>query len=459
MATEVADCPAYGITDVSPLLRFILSDSERSKILKGDIAEVTAAPVAQFYDMDLWDAHLQAYKDHFGPTVRHCVAIKSNSITRMLRHIHQKHGMGIECASIGEVLHAMRTCGVPREDIVFDSPCKTEAELQFAIREKIHTNLDNFTEFTQAKSFVDSNTDTLKGNMGRIGFRINPLVGAGRIAALSVSTADSKFGTPISDREAILKAYVDNPWLNCVHVHVGSGGMGCEVLTAGIRVIVEFAEEVNRSVGHRQVECLDIGGGLPANYSSDAMEAEKNPSVQSYAAHLRREVPQLFTGEYEVVTEFGQSINAKAGVLVSKIEWMKGTPDSPMAIVHFGASECVRQVYGGAAHARRLEGYSADGSRFEGDATRKYAVGGPLCFQGDFVAKEVELPAALQKDDYIVMKDAGANTLSLFSRHCSRLCPPVYGFRWNADKSAVVSLEVLKPRETIDELSRFWGPV
>jgi len=113
-------------------------------------------------------------------------------------------------------------------------------------------------------------------------------------------------------------------------------------------------------------------------------------------------------------------------------------------------------VYRGEEHKRRLEAYKEDGSAFENGAQQlDTSVGGPLCFQGDFVAKNIRLPRDLKRRDFIVMKDAGANTISMFSRHCSRFCPPVYGFRWEgADVSEVFEL---KPRETIAELSGFWG--
>ena len=131
--------------------------------------------------------------------------------------------MGIECASIGEVLHAMDHCGVPASAIVFDSPCKTERELRWALEQRIHCNLDNFDEFARAKAFFDANSE-VAGSPGPVGFRINPLVGAGEIAEQSVSTAASKFGVRITEKDKLLQAYKANRWMSSVHVHVGSGG-------------------------------------------------------------------------------------------------------------------------------------------------------------------------------------------------------------------------------------------
>jgi diaminopimelate decarboxylase len=349
-------------------------------------------------------------------------------------------------------------------------------ELQWALKEKIFTNFDNFVEMDRAKVLIEKEDPELKKMMdekklGVCGLRINPLVGSGGgIQALCVSTEDSKFGIPVSQREELLKAYMDNPWMCSVHVHVGSGGMGSAILTAGIKTIVEFAKEVNSKAGYQQITDLDIGGGAPANYFSDTWghKTQLNiPTFGEYASVLKSEVPELFSGEFKVITEFGQSIHAKCAFMLSQIEWMKGTEANPMAIVHFGAAECVRQIYGGSAHARRVEAYRSDGSRFEGPEAEahygqftngKFSVAGPLCFQGDFVAQGIGLPEDLGEGDWIAMKDAGANTLSFFSRHCSRLCPAIHGFRWS-DENTVddENLTLLKPREAMNSLSNFWG--
>lgn len=448
--------PNLAIGDVSPVLRKALEDHKEIF----DSTELTGAPVAQFYDLDLYDDHLRHCREAFGPTVDHFVAIKSCPLSKMVRHAYDEHGFGIETASIGEVLHALENCRIPPDKIVFDSPCKTRKELEFAIRQRIHCNFDNFEEFNRAKSFIKANTGMPLGNLG---FRINPLVGAGSIAALSVSTSEGKFGVPITERAKLLEAYAENPWMNSGHVHVGSGGMGASILTAGIRTLVNFAKEVNANRKQRgddkpQITVLDIGGGLPANYTNDEFRAEKVPIFSEYAEHLKRHVPELFSGKFKVMTEFGQATNAKVGFLASRVEWLKGTAEHPMAIIHFGADCCPRQAYT-EDHKRRVEAYNGrDGSRYALSELKNTSVGGPLCFQGDFVARGIKLPAQLVAGDFIVMKDCGANTLSMFSRHCSRLCPPVYGYRWTSDdKTEVKELVELKPRETMRDLSNFWG--
>ncbi|KAJ1461801.1 hypothetical protein M885DRAFT_506928 [Pelagophyceae sp. CCMP2097] len=438
----------HALADVSPVLRHALATKPAVFDSKG----VADAPVAIFYDLDLWDETLRACKDAFGPTFKHCSAMKSNCLTTMLRRAHFEHGFGVEAASIGELLHARRI-GIPDSMIVFDSPCKTFSELEFALLHGIYTNLDNLQELKRAQ--------TLEHINGSVGVRINPRVGAGTIAALSVSTEDSKFGCDISNagtKAEVLKAYQTSKWLDAVHVHVGSGGMGGAMLAAGVRVAVDLALEINALVGFQQVKIIDVGGGLPANYASDALTSAAVPSFAEYADLLRSAAPELFSGAFQVVTEFGQSLHAKTAFAASRIEWVKEHSSRRTAIIHFGADLGVRQAYT-TDHKRRFEAFRADGTAFsaeEAASAAKTVVGGPLCFQGDIMAKDLDLPTALKPGDFIVMKDAGSNTLSLFSRHCSRLAPPVYGFR-RGQGGAMEDLVELKARETAESISSFWG--
>merc|ERR1712087_33238 len=158
------------------------------------------------------------------------------------------------------------------------------------------------------------------------------------------------------------------------------------------------------------------------------------------------------------ITEFGQSMFAKSGFLASKVEWRKGPAEKPIIITHIGADCCPRQVYT-VEHVRRVECYQADGNEFSNadwEKTIPFAVAGPLCFQGDFVGKDLPLPERLAAGDLVVVKDTGANSISMFSRHCSRFCPPVFGYRCGGTDQVTEWVE-LKPRETPEELSGFWG--
>lgn len=401
----------------------------------------TEAPVALFYDLDLWETVLDSCQKAFPPHFRHYIAAKANPLTKMLARAHNK-GFGVECASIGELLLATEHLGI--DDVVFDSPAKTRAELRLALERNVRCHLDNFDEFERAKEMIDDRPRPL-------GFRINPCAGEGEIKALSVSTPDSKFGVNINERDRLLDLYVACPFLTSVHVHVGSGKMGVAVLAAGIKAVVDFALEVNSRVEGR-ITHIDIGGGLAVDYTSDDL-----PDFQAYAQVLRDTCPALFSGEFQVLTEFGQSLNAKAGFLASRVEFVKNEParSSRLAIIHFGADCCVRQAYS-TEHKRRFEFFDHDAEPLP-RGTEYWSIGGPLCFQGDFVARDIiGPPDDLKPGDFVVMKDAGSNTVSMFSRHCSRFAPPVFGYR--VEEGGNVDLVELKPRETLASLADFWSP-
>jgi len=428
---------------------------------------LTEAPTALFYDLDAYEYLLDSCVSAFGPNFKHYIAAKANPLLSMLGYAINK-GMGIECASIGELLLAYETLGCA--DVVFDSPAKTERELKFVIEQNIKCHLDNFYEYERAKYLVSQSSTKAKG----LGFRINPSnVGAGTIAALSVSTPDSKFGVDATNqniRDALLAAYTESTWLDSIHVHVGSGGMEPESqLAAGVRFALDLALEINQRLGYNQIKTIDIGGGLPVNYASDDFSSQNVPTFYEYAQVLRKITPELFEPDrFQVITEFGQSLNAKAGFLASSVEFVKkeSSRSNNLAIVHFGADICLRQAYANQDHPRRFAAFDNKSAlplphNSQKIINKPWSLGGPLCFAGDVLARDLDLPSTLQPEDIIVMKDAGANTLSLFSRHCSRLAPPVFGFRWHTDAPShdpqISHFALLKPRETIRDLEQFWG--
>ena len=117
-------------------------------------------------------------------------------------------------------------CGCPPEKIVFDSPCKTVAEIQFAITHGIHINANSISEFYKIRDVLSSVSIETGGRPASIGLRINPLVGEGTIAELSTATLSSKFGIPLTKdtKSEILNLFRENSNLNGLMCHVGSQG-------------------------------------------------------------------------------------------------------------------------------------------------------------------------------------------------------------------------------------------
>lgn len=181
-----------------------------------------------------------------------------------------------------------------------------------------------------------------KKKHGTIGIRVNPQVGTGTIVQMSTAGKQSKFGIGVEDiGDALFAAVRSRPWITSMHCHVGSQGCPLDLIAAGIRRMVDTALQVNREAGRQQIRTLNIGGGLPVNFKTE----EISPTFADYAAVLRQHVPELFSGQFRVFTEFGRSIAAKAGFFLARVEYTKVSGGKHYATVQAGADLCVRTVY------------------------------------------------------------------------------------------------------------------
>jgi len=261
----------------------------------------------------------------FPVRITHCLAIKSAPLSHVM-HLAVLSGLGLEAASWAECLHALRL-GCAPENVVFDSPCKTDAELRAAFRARVVVNANSLGELKRISAIIleedefkamftacnnvgvdvdvavsvsGSNGELSSGYVPRrptIGLRINPLVGSGSIPQLATATVGSKFGVPFicSDDEPnarvaaasanansatvpppschfstpltpsqLLAVFRANPFLSALHVHSGSQGMSSAALVQGARVAAWAADFLEAS--GVPIDCVDIGGGLSVDY-------------------------------------------------------------------------------------------------------------------------------------------------------------------------------------------------
>ena len=354
-----------------------------------------------------------AFPEHF----QHAFAAKANPMSSCLRLVRSA-GMGCEVASRGELAQAL-ACGFEPSEIVYDEPAKLPGVLREVLDTGVALNIDNFQEFERVKHIVRE-----KPAQSRIGFRINPQVGAGTIGAMSTATLSSKFGVPLEDegnRERLLSLYGSHCWLTSLHSHVGSQGVPLEKMVAGVRKVVDLAEEINAQNDRRQVELVDIGGGLPVNFDSD----EEKPGFAEYADRLRDGVPELFSGDYRVKTEFGRSILAKNGLMVSRVEYTKIAGGRRIVTTHAGGQVATRTVFMPESWPIRVAVFGPDGKSKQGEpVSQDFA--GPLCFSGDMIATGRILPQA-EPGDLVALLDTGAYYFSNpFFYNVLPACP-VYG--------------------------------
>jgi len=397
-----------------------------------------------------------------GQPVLHTFAVKAASLVPVLRLLAAE-GIGCEAASPGE-LALVRAAGVPAAHTVLDSPAKTRGELRDALAAGIAVNADNWQELDRIDALVAANEPARPGGpggpagagavgpAGPVGLRINPQLGGGSIDAMSTATDTSKFGVPLRDpgaRERIVRAYLDRPWLTRLHTHVGSQGMPPQLMAEGARVTLELADEINTAAGRRQIDTLDLGGGLPVNFDSDAV----TPQFAEYAQLLAHTVPGLFDGRYGLVTEFGRSLLAKAGVVLARVEYTKSAGGRPIAVTHAGAQLAVRTVFAPDAWPLRVAAYDAKGRPKTSEPVVQ-DIAGPCCFAGDLVARGRALPA-LEPGDHAALLDTGAYYFSNPFTYNSLPRPGVYGYTVDDDADdgpGGVHFATVREPQTLDSI-------
>lgn len=379
-----------------------------------------------------------------GTPVLHAFAVKAAPLVPVLRLLAGA-GLGCEVASPGELALA-RAAGLPAERIVLDSPAKTAGELREALELGIAVNADNRQELERLDALVAS-----AATASPIGMRINPQTGAGTIGALSTATATSKFGVPLRDpgaRAWLVRAYAERPWLTRLHTHSGSQGVPLTLIAEGVRELHALAEEINAAAGRRQVDTLDIGGGMPVNFTSD----EDTPTYAEYVSALREAVPALFDGSYGLVTEFGRSLLAKHGLILARVEYTKSAGGRAIAVTHAGVQLATRTVYAPAAWPVRILPYDAKGAPKDGDPVAQ-DIAGPACFAGDLLATARELPL-LAPGDVIAIPDTGAYFFTAHYAYNTLPRPPIHGFTTTGDAAAAAAVRFTLARrgQTLREM-------
>jgi diaminopimelate decarboxylase len=397
-----------------------------------------------FYDLSFIDDRINRLKKVFPETALHAIAVKANPLIKILSRIKNK-GVGLEVASLPEIYIAEKA-GFARENIVFDSPCKTREEIEYALQSGIYINSDSFAELDRIGEILK-----IRDSESRIGLRINPQVGTGSIKSTSVAGAISKFGVPLNEnRQEIINYYLKYNWLKGIHVHIGSQGCPVPLLIEGIRKVLDLALEINRCLAKESkstVSVFDIGGGLPVSYYAD-----KEPvTIEQYHAMLKETCPELFTGGFRLITEFGRYIHANAGWVAARVEYVKREPGYNIIITHVGADLLLRKCYNPGDWHHEISVTDKYGNLKTGTDSNKYSVAGPLCFAGDVLATDLDLPVVVE-GDYILIHDTGSYTLSMWSRYNSRQMPKVLGYHSEND-----TFELLKERESKEDLLDFWS--
>ena len=221
---------------------------------------------------------------------------------------------------------------------------------------------------------------------------------------MSTATATSKFGVALSDpdnRQRLIDYYVDTPWLSSIHTHIGSQGCSIELIVSGIRSVMDLVNDIREAGG--KIEIFDIGGGLPVNFECDTITPDVF-GVRSRAGRPR--CRSCSRAKIAVKTEFGRSIFAKNGFIVSRVEYTKESGGRRIAITHAGAQTATRTTFMPKLWTIRIGVYDAQGRERRSRPVAQ-DVAGPCCFAGDIIAHKRELPL-IEPGDYVMLMDTGA---------------------------------------------------
>ena len=356
-----------------------------------------------------------------------CFAMKSLSNQAVLR-VLARVGAGMDVVSGGEYLRA-RAAGVPGDRIVFSGVGKTADEMRMALEGGIR----QFNVESEPEMEVLSQVAVQMGAVAPITIRVNPDVDAKTHAKIATGKSENKFGIPIARARAVYKMAAALPGLDVIgiDVHIGSQLTDLAPFEAAYLKVADLVE-VLRADGHR-IERLDLGGGLGIPYARDNAAP---PVPMEYGAMIKRTLGHL---DCEIEIEPGRLISGNAGLMVSKVIYVKQGEDREFLIIDGAMNDLIRPAMYDAHHdiVPVVEPAVAH-------MPAKYDVVGPVCESGDTFAKGRAMPQ-MAAGDLVAFRSAGAYGAVMSSEYNSR--PMIPEVLVQGDQFAVI-----RARPTYEEM-------
>ena len=400
------------------------------------IAEELGTPV-YIYSAATFQQHYQKLRQAFAevdPLICYSVKVCGNlSVCRLLVEM----GSGFDIVSGGELFRALQAGG-SAEKIVYAGVGKTDEE----IRQAIDAGIACFSVESEAelgniiRLARQCNTET------RAALRVNPDVDPKTHRHTTTGKKGTKFGIDLERAMKVFKQYGHDKLvkLTGIHIHIGSPVNSTEPYVQAVTRILSFIDTL-RAEGFT-IDTLDIGGGFGADYTSG-----QAPLAANYAEAI---VPLLRNKGLRLVIEPGRSIAANAGILVTRVLYLKQGGDKTFAVVDTAMNDLIRPALYDAFHfiwpvkvakefeiERRLEPVQLA-------ETKKFDIVGPICESADFLARNRLLPP-LARGDLLAVFTAGAYGFVMSSQYNAR------------PRAAEVLVEhnrfrVIRRRETYEDL-------
>ncbi|HEX3673684.1 MAG TPA: diaminopimelate decarboxylase [Rhizomicrobium sp.] len=357
--------------------------------------------------------HYRVFAGAFPKDALIAYSVKANGNVAVLKTLGAE-GAGADVVSGGELKRAL-AAGIPAHKIVFSGVGKTKPEMQLALEAGIHQfNVESEPELAALNEVAIG-----LGKRAAIAFRVNPDVDAKTHAKISTGKSENKFGVPWSRARAAYAMAAKMPGVQIagVDVHIGSQITDLAPFEAAFSRVVELIHSL-RADGHT-IARADLGGGLGVPYGIGAAP----PSPSAYGAIVTRLTEGLGVS---LILEPGRLIAANAGVLVSRVIYVKQGEAREFLILDAGMNDLIRPAMY-EAHHEILSVNEGSG------ATRPYDVVGPICESADIFAAGRALPP-LESGDLVAILSAGAYGAVMSSAYNARTPAPeilVKGERWS----------------------------
>ena len=327
-----------------------------------------------------------------------CYAVKANGNLAIL-NLLARLGSGFDIVSGGELARVIAAGGDSKK-VVFSGVGKTEAEMRYALEQDILCfNVESEPELERLNQVAGS-----MGKVARISIRINPDIDAGTHPYISTGLKQNKFGIPIERAPEVYKyaASLPNLAIHGVDCHIGSQLTEIAPFLEAADKLLALIDEL--AAAGIKIQHLDVGGGLGVNYND-----ETPPHPSEYATALKQ---KLQDRDLTLMFEPGRAIMANAGILATKVEYLKAGEDRHFAIVDAAMNDLIRpSLYSAWMNIMPV-------NRALSRTAQRYDVVGPICETGDFLGKDREL--AIEPGDYLVVRSAGAYGFSMASNYNAR---------------------------------------
>ena len=348
-----------------------------------DLAQAVATPF-YCYSTATLRRHYDVFANAFADVkALICYAMKANSNQAVIKTL-AGFGAGADVVSEGELKRA-RAAGIAPDKIMFSGIGKTAAELALAVDEGILcVNVESEGELELLSSIAKG-----KGRTARVSVRVNPDIDPKTHAKIATGKSENKFGIPISRARDVYARAAKLPGLEVtgVDMHIGSQITELEPFDDAFALLSDFVRTL-RADGHT-ISHVDLGGGLGIPYREDN---DPPPHPEAYAAMVKRATRDL---DCMLIFEPGRLIVGNAGILLTRVLYLKRGEAKTFVIVDAGMNDLIRPTLYEAHHdIRPVREPRAD-------------VAGPVCESGDFLALERDMVAP-RPGDLLAVMTAGA---------------------------------------------------